>query len=271
MQPDRRRALTGLAATAASAALAGCAAMAPTHRAPIVLVHGAWHGSWCWDKLTPLLRARGHAVHAVDLHVGAPEQASLAGYARTIEQALDAQPAPAILLAHSSGALAASQAAEERPEKVATLAWLSGFVAKSGQAQRELMGADPLQKVSAVLMVDFRPGTRIPLQTRIDTAKADAVKLAFYDDCSEADANAAISRLVPEPAAPSVQQLRLTEERFGRVPKAYIHCTRDNAISLPRQRQFAAQWPLKRTLSLDSSHSPFLSMPDQLAQAIFSL
>ena len=269
MQTDRRRALAGLAAAAASTALVGCATPAP--RAPIVLVHGAWHGPWCWDKLVPLLRARGHAVHAVDLHAMPIEQASLTSYAAVISRALDAQSAPAILLAHSSGALAASQAAEDKPEKVATLAWLSGFVAKAGQSQRDLTGADPLQKVSPVLLLDFRPGTRIPIQTRIDTSKPAEVKLAFYNDCSDADANAAMARLVPEPAAPAGQPLRLTDERFGRVRKVYIHCSRDNAVSLPRQQQYAAQWPSVRTVTLDSSHSPFLSMPDQLAQAIFGL
>ena len=95
-----------------------------------------------------------------------------------------------------------------------------------------------------------------------------AVKLAFYNDCSDADARAAMARLVPEPAAPSGQPLRLTAERFGRLDKAYIHFAKDNAISLARQREFAAKWPMQRTVTLDSGHSPFLSMPARLAQAL---
>ena len=273
MDAGRRRALRMLGGFAAGAAAAGCASRQPGERAAFVLVHGAWHGAWCWEKLTPLLREQGHEVAAVELQgQGAArmpvEQVDLGAYVKRVTDALDALRTPAILVGHSSGCLAASQAAEERPEKVRTLVFLSGFIAANGEAQRALVGKDPGQKVSPVLLVDFRPQTKIPLQTRIDTSKPDAVKLAFYNDCSDADARAAIARLVPEPAGPSGQPLRLSAERFGRVGKVYIHCARDNAISLARQREFAAKWPMQRTLTLDSGHSPFLSMPARLAQAL---
>ena len=275
MNAERRWMLRVLGGFAAGSALAGCGAMRPRERLSFVLVHGAWHGAWCWEKLVPLLREQGHEVSAVELQgQGAArlpaEQINFAVYTKRVTDALDAQRAPAVLLGHSSGCLAASQAAEKRPEKIRTLVFLSGFVASNGEAHRALVGADPGQKVSPVLLVDLRPGTKIPLQTRIDTSKPDAVKLAFYNDCSDADARAAMARLVPEPAAPSGQPLRLSAERFGRVDKVYIHCTRDNAISLARQREFAAKWPVRRTVMLDSGHSPFLSMPARLSQALDS-
>jgi len=266
MKFKRRQVLLGLSGTAM---LAGCGMLHKREPLNFVLVHGGWHGPWVWDKLVPLLRAEGHRVAAVDLQGGRPvEQSNLAAYVKAITGALDAQDAPAVLVGHSSGGLAASQAAEERPEKVRTLALLTAYVAANGESHRALIGADPAQKVSPVLKMDFRPGTKIPYQTRIDTSNPDAVKLAFYNDCSDADARAAIARLVPEPIAPSGQPLRLTAERFGRVAKAYIHCSRDNAISPGRQAQFAAKWPMLRTLTLDASHSPFLSMPGRLAQAL---
>ena len=272
MNEERRRAVRMLGGLAAAATFAGCASV-PRERPAFVLVHGAWHGAWCWEKLTPLLRAQGHEVSVVELQGAGVarlpvEQINLGVYAKRVTDALDAQRAPAILLGHSSGCLAASQAAEERPEKVRTLVFLSGFVAANGEAHRALIGADPGQKVSPVLLVDFRPQTKIPLQTRIDTSKPDAVKLAFYNDCSDAVAKAAMARLVPEPAGPSGQPLRLSPERFGRLDKVYIHCAQDNAISLARQREFAAKWPMRRTVMLDSGHSPFLSIPARLAQAL---
>jgi pimeloyl-ACP methyl ester carboxylesterase len=275
MDTERRRILGALGGAVAGGALAACASLQPRERLSFVLVHGAWHGAWCWEKLVPLLREQGHDVSAVELQgLGAArlpvEQINLGVYTKRVTDALDAQSGRTVLIGHSSGCLAASQAAEERAEKIRTLVFLSGFVAANGEAHRALVGADPGQKVSPVLLVDFRPGTKIPLQTRIDTSKPDAVQLAFYNDCSEADARAAISRLVPEPAAPSGQPLRLSAERFGRVDKIYIHCTRDNAISLARQREFAAKWPLRRTVTLESGHSPFLSMPARLAQVLSS-
>ena len=266
MKLRRRQVLLGLSGTAM---LAGCGMLRPREQVSFVLVHGSWHGPWCWDKLAPLLRAEGHRVTSVDLQAGRPPaQSNLAAYVKQVTDALDAQGSPAVLVAHSSGGIAAAQAAEERPDRVRTLAFLTAFVAANGESQRALQGADPAQKVSPVLRVDFRPGTKIPYQTRIDTSNPEAVKLAFYNDCSDADARAAIARLVPEPIAPAGQPLRLTPERFGRLDKVYLHCSRDNAISLGRQRQYAAKWPMRTTVTLDSGHSPFLSMPAQLARAL---
>jgi pimeloyl-ACP methyl ester carboxylesterase len=271
MKSGRRESLRYLAAIAAGGALGACGVLEQRERLNFVLVHGAWHGPWCWDKLVPLLREQGHQVSAVDLQGGTPmEQRSLDSYARRVVEALDAHGGPAVLVGHSSGALCASQAAEDRPDRVRSLVFLSAFVALNGEAHRNLVGADPDQKLSPVLRVDFRPGTKIPAQTRLDVANPQAVKLALYNDCSDADARAAIARLVAEPAAPSAQPLRLTPERFGRIDKIYVHCRLDNAISLGRQRQFAAKWPLRRSFTLESGHSPFLSMPAQLAQMLGS-
>jgi len=66
------------------------------------------------------------------------------------------------------------------------------------------------------------------------------------------------------------QPLRLSSERFGRLDKVYVHCRKDNAISLPRQRQFAAKWPMRKVITLDSGHSPFLSMPKRLSEVLAS-
>ena len=271
MKTTRRDALRFLAATAAGGALAGCGTLAPRERLNFVLVHGSWHGPWCWEKLTPILRAEGHQVTEVDLQGGRPAaEASLAAYVKRVTDALDAQSAPAILVGHSSGGTFVSQAAEERSEKVRTLVFVSGFVLANGESGRDAMrpGSDPGTKLPPLFRPDFRPGTKIPLQIRLDASNPAAVKLALYGDCSDADVRTAIARLVPEPAAPGGQPVRLTPERFGRVDKTYIFCSRDAAISPPKQREFAAKWPMRRTLTLDSSHSPFLSVPGQLAQAL---
>jgi hypothetical protein len=72
MKTTRRDALRLLAGAAAGGALVACGTLASRERLNFVLVHGSWHGPWCWDKLAPLLRERGHQVSAVDLQGGAP-------------------------------------------------------------------------------------------------------------------------------------------------------------------------------------------------------
>jgi hypothetical protein len=163
-----------------------------------------------------------------------------------------------------------SQAAEERAEKVRTLVFLSGFVPANGESGRDAMkpGSDPGTKLPPHFRLDFRPGTKIPLQIRLDGSNFAAIKEALYGDCSDADVRAALARLVPEPVAPGGQPVRLTQARFGKVDKVYVFCSRDNAISPVKQREFAAKWPMRNTVTLEASHSPFLSMPAQLAQAL---
>jgi pimeloyl-ACP methyl ester carboxylesterase len=271
MRIGRRQALHGLAGLAAGGVLAGCGVLAPRQSLNIVLVHGSWHGPWCWEKLVPLLRAEGHGVSAVDLQAGRPPaQSTLAAYVKQVTDALDAHGAPSILVAHSSGGIHASQAAEERPEKVRSLVFVSGFVLANGESGRDAFkpGSDPATKLPPLFRPDFRPGTKIPLQIRLDASNPAAVKDALYGDCGDAEVRAAIARLVPEPAAPGGQALRLTPERFGRVDKAYVFCSKDNAISPVKQREFAGKWPMRRTATLDSSHSPMLSMPERLARTL---
>lgn len=271
MQTTRRQSLRILGGLAAGGALGACGMLAPRERLNFVLVHGSWHGPWCWEKLAPLLRDQGHDVTAVDLQGGMPvEQLNLAAYVKRVTDALDARGAPAVLVGHSSGGTFVSQAAEERAEKIRTLVFLSGFVLANGESGRDAFkpGSDPGTKLPALFRPDFRPGTKIPLQIRLDVSNPGAVKDALYNDCSDADAHAAIARLVPEPAAPGGQPLRLTPERFGRVDKAYLFCSRDNAISPLKQREFAAKWPLRRSTTLECGHSPFLSMPARLARAL---
>jgi pimeloyl-ACP methyl ester carboxylesterase len=271
MKADRRQTLGALAAMLAGGALAGCGTLAPRERLNFVLVHGSWHGPWCWEKLEPLLRAGGHQVTSVDLQGGLPAgQSNLASYVKRVTDALDAQGGPAILVGHSSGGVHVSQAAEERPERIRRLVFLSGFVLANGESGRDAFkpGSDPGTQLPPLFRPDFRPGTKIPVQIRLDVSNPAAVKEALYHDCSDADVRAAIARIVPEPAAPGGQPLRLSAERFGRVDKAYIFCSRDNAISPAKQREFAAKWPMRRTATLDASHSPFLSMPARLAQLL---
>jgi pimeloyl-ACP methyl ester carboxylesterase len=218
-----------------------------------------------------MMRAMGPRVTAVDLQGGRPaEQSTLATYVKAVTDALDAQGGPALLVGHSSGGIYVSQAAEERPEKVRTLVYLTGFVPGAGESGRDAMkpGSDPGTKLPPLFRPEFRPGTKIPVRIRLDVSNREALRLALYNDCSEQDVIEAAQRIVPEPVAPGGQPVRLTQERFGKVDRAYIHCSRDNAISLWKQREFAAKWPMRRTVTLDASHSPFLSMPERLAHAL---
>lgn len=62
--------------------------------------------------------------------------------------------------------------------------------------------------------------------------------------------------------------LQLSEDRFGRVPRAYIECLRDNAVPIALQRAMQADLPCGQVETLDTDHCPFFSAPDLLTGAI---
>ncbi len=233
-----------------------------------VLIHGAWHGSWCWDKVIPLLKKPGHTVVAPDLPGHGSDRTpipeiTLQAYANRVCEVLDAQSEPVILVGHSMGGVVITQAAEYRPEKIKKLVYVTAFLLQNGEFL--LQYAEP-DKDSLVL-----PNLIMAKDQSYATMKEDALIEAFYGDCSEEDVKRAKSLLVPQAAAPFATPVTTTPNNFGRIPRTYISCTRDRAISPPMQEKMYNNLPCERLIKMDTSHSPFLSAPEELASYLLSL
>ena len=99
----------------------------------------------------------------------------------------------------------------------------------------------------------------------------ETIKPAFYADCSDQDVDFAKARLRPLALQPGGAPVQITPERFGRVPRVYIECTEDRAIPIARQRAMAAASPPIDIHTLNTSHSPFFSAPDALADILAKL
>jgi len=226
--------------------------------ATFLLVHGAWHGAWCWERLLPALAARGHHGVAIDLpdhggDRGSPWSATLAHYAGRVRESAAALREPPVLLGHSMGGIVISQAATEGPGEFAALVYLCAFVPERGESLASLGRLDP----SSLVPKSARLGLTGP---RI---RADRAKNVFYGSCSDEDARWASARLQVDPWLPLVQGFR--PRHPIRVPRVYVECTQDRAISLDRQRAMRARFDFERVVTLDTDHSPFLSRPDELA------
>ena len=222
--------------------------------AKLVLVHGAWHGPWCFNRVAPLLRAAGHEVVAPDLPVTAR---SMAEWVVVVLEAIGE--GPAVLMGHSRGGAVISAVAETAPEKVSRLVYLSGFLLKRGQS------------VLAAAQEDILLPIVVDQESRSCTLAPGDVAARFYAGCSPADVEFALARLRPEPLFGLTAPLRVTPERFGAVPRDYIECARDKVISLAAQRRMQATWPVQRARTLETGHSPFFSDPETLAQVLTAL
>lgn len=226
-----------------------------------VLIHGSWHGGWCWEKVVRSLKRIDHDVEAPDLPGHGNDktpspQISLQSYTDHLCRLLDAQPEPVILVGHSSGGVVISQAAEHRPEKIKALVYLSGNLLRSGESLLEAAQEDEESLVPPNLVFDKERG--------VSTIREDAIEDIFYNECSEADVARARSLLSPEPLAPFATPINITEENFGRIPRVYIACLRDRANSPSAQRRMYEALPCLRVISMNTGHSPFFSAPEDL-------
>jgi pimeloyl-ACP methyl ester carboxylesterase len=232
-----------------------------------VLIHGAWHGGWCWKKIIPYIEKAGHKVVAPDLPGHGEDKRPIAeitlqAYTDRVCQILDEQSEPVILVGHSMGGVVITQTAEYRPEKIKKLIYLTGFLLQNGESL--MQHAEP--DTEALVL----PNLIMAEDRSYATVKEEALKEAFYADCSDEDVEFAKSRLVPQAAAPLATPVSTTEDNFGRVPRVYISCLRDKAISPSVQEKMYKALPCERVISLDTSHCPIFSAPEELANHLLS-
>jgi pimeloyl-ACP methyl ester carboxylesterase len=174
---------------------------------PVVLVHGAWHGSWCWERVTPHLDQAGVPWTALDLPSCAKAASGPDVEADTVavEAALDQLPGdePAVLCGHSRGGLMVTEAGTH--PRVGELVSITAMLVAPGQNLAEAIG--PATSFNHVARFD--DGTSIP--------QGDAVAPLLYNDCSPDDAAWAASRLRPmHPAAPTTSAARERSRRGKR-------------------------------------------------------
>jgi pimeloyl-ACP methyl ester carboxylesterase len=232
--------------------------------AGLVLVHGAWHGAWCWRDVAPELELRGHAVEALDLPghgdaPGDPAAVTLDELVDAVCAAVERAPRPTVLVGHSFGGVAITAAAERLPERIDRLVYLCAFLPADGQSVVDLAATDFEDSLALANQV-------VDVDAGVAWIEPDARRETLYGACSAADAEWAAARLVPEGLAPQAQPVRITDERGGRVPRTYVETLRDRAIPLRKQRAMTAVVPVAAVRTIDADHSPFLSAPDQVVR-----
>ena len=227
-----------------------------------VLVHGAYHGAWCWYRLRAELQARGHTVVTPELPAHGTDttpvaDVSLEAYVDRICETLDDADEP-VLVGHSMSGICITQAAERRPEDIGALVYLTAYL----PADEETM-LDQRSDAS-ILPENFE----IDEERGVGWVRESVLDEAFYGDCSIEDRALARSLLRPEPMAPLSTPVAFTESRFGDVPKAYLRCSKDRAITLQQQDAMLDRLACNVITTSQASHSPFLSVPIETASAL---
>lgn len=231
-----------------------------------LLIHGAWHGGWCWRKVVALLEAKGHKVLAPDLPGNGEDrtpagEVTLKSYADSICKVASAQTEPVILVGHSMGGVAITEAAESCPDQVAALVYVCAFLPRNGDSLVTWASQD-LESMVNPSTVEMRP------EGAAAGFKREHARTAFYLNCSEEEAAMAESRLCDQAIAPFATPVKTTPERWGRISRYYVECTGDRAITLKLQHEMQKQSPCRKTFFIQTDHSPFLSAPEELADIL---
>ncbi len=236
--------------------------------ATFLLIHGAWHGAWCWHKVIPELRRRGHTAAAIDLPGHGIDrmptaEVTLERYAQRVGEALAALDEPAVLVGHSMGGVVITEAAERFPDRVAALVYLTAIVLKNGESMMD----NPVKASPPEFMAGFQPR---PDGLSIDFDRA-ALKDAFYADCSDADVALAELCLVPQASGVMRAPVTCTPSRWGSRRRAYITCADDRALTLDGQRGMLERVGFEQVIAMPGSHSPFFAQPEALAAHLEAL
>lgn len=236
--------------------------------AHFVLIHGAWHGAWCWEEVIPRLEAAGHGVSAPDLpghgaDPADPGTSTLDAYATRVVEALEAAPERSILVGHSMGGLPISEAAERAAERVETLVYVAAFLPQDGESLMAIEAHNPRSTI---------PPAAVPSEDeRTLTIPAEKHRELFFAQVPAGTMARAQERLGPQAVAPFLGEVHLTPARFGAIPRHYVACTEDGAISLELQRRMIERDPMVRVHELPSDHSPFYSHPEELAAILLEI
>lgn len=233
----------------------------------VVLVHGAWHGAWCWAGLQAELDQRGIASIAIDLPGHGASSAPLTGlhgdaqHVAAVLDTLAARHAGSIaLVGHSYGGAVITQAAAGRDD-IAHLVYIAAFALDDGESVMSALGGFDRRDVElAAAMVPTTDGSA----TTLDPAVAAG---ALYGSCPPTAIAASLPRLSPQPMATMVEEVGGAPR--DRIDSTYVVCAQDRAVH-PDHQAVMAQRCTNR-VDLDTDHSPFISAVANTADIVESI
>jgi len=230
-----------------------------------ILIHGSWHSSWNWHKVIPILEKQGHKTIAIDLPgMGRDKtpinEVKMQSTVEKICKLIDSIEGKVILVGHSKNGIMISQAAEYRPDKIEKLVYLAAYLIPNGKTQREYS----LQDTEGIL----KPFVTMYDELQAHTLHPEIYRDGLYHDCEGNIVELAKLLLSHEPVESGITPLQLTEENFGSIPRVYIECTEDKAVTPFIQRKMYTEMPCEKVYSMQTSHSPFFSKPQELSDIL---
>lgn len=226
----------------------------------LVLVHGSYHGAWCWDLLVPELERLGHRVIAVDLPISEP-QAGAQAYAEAVVTASTPFDEP-VVVGHSMAGLVIPLVAAARP--VRRLVFLAAFLPVPGVSINDQRSSEPVDGTTPPTTAEWTS-----LGNDVWMVGPNTARELFFHDASPETAAWAIARLRPQAYRAMSEPSPL--QRWPDVPVDVIACRGDRAINPDWVRTAARERLGVEAVEIDGGHSPFLTRPGELARLLDAL
>lgn len=245
--------------------------------ATYVLVHPAWHGAWCWKKVTPLLRATGNEVFAPTLtglgerfHLSHP-MIGLETHIQDVVNLLEYEDlSGVILVGHSNGGTLITAVADRVPERLAHMVYLDAFVPEDGQATIDLMPPNLRQEAEARVRAEGH-GWLLPSLRPIPW---DEMLRDVWRVTDEADRRWMVARLRPTPFKTFTDPVRRRNPAAEKLPRTYIRCvphSQQGLSPLDGYAEAARKATGWRYRELATGHEAFITMPRELAELLLEV
>ena len=230
-----------------------------------VLVHGAWHGGWCWSRVAPLLRRAGHEVFAPTL-TGLGERAHLASadvnldtHIADILGVLESEELDDIVLCgHSYGGMVITGVAERATERIDTLVYLDAFVPESGQSVLQLMGSERAQSIR-------EQASRTGDGWRVDPMPAEVFQVRDAGDAAWID-----RRCVPQPIATFGQPIESACAISAVQCRIYIRADNDRVTAYAHCAEHAKSATDWGYHEISAGHDVMVDAPEALAEFLLA-
>jgi pimeloyl-ACP methyl ester carboxylesterase len=239
--------------------------------ATFVLVHPAWFGGWCWKKVSPLLRARGHAVHTPTLsglgervHLARPEIGLDTHVDDVVNLLVYEDLHEVVLVSNSSGGAVITGVVDRAPERIARLVYLDAFVPEDGQSVLDLI---PRERRAAMetLVASEGGGWLLP---RFAPPPWETFARESWQITGEADLGWILPRLVPTPVGHFRDPVRRRNPRAETVPRTYIRCLDWPHATFDRYAEAARRSPAWTWRGLSASHLPYITQPGEMTELL---
>lgn len=230
-----------------------------------VLIHGGWEEAKSWDAVTPLLEAQGHSVNAIDLpghgaNLQPISEMNMNNYINTVVAQIQKEDAPVILVAHSMTGSVVSQVAERIPEKIERLIYVASFLLEDGGTVMEAMQSDDGLFLPDLVFSEDQSYAMVPEAT---------LRSAGLHDVEQSVIEEVLPYFVEKQSTePFLSPVKMSEEKFGTVPKTYIRTTLDRVTTPALQDRMIGNWNVEVVHDLEAGHFPNFSVPQELAELL---